>query len=586
MEQWMVYQKKDDFNRIAEKYGIDPVVARLLTNRGVTGDEKIRLFLQGGLYDLPDVHCMKDIDLLVDILVRKIKAHKKIRVIGDYDVDGVMSSFILHEALTLAGADFDVEIPERIRDGYGLNVRLVEKALNDGVDTILTCDNGISALDEIAFAKGQGLTVLVTDHHQIPFTETDGIRTERKSAADVIVNPHQRDCEYPYKDLCGAGVVYAVVTALYERLGFSGDEVEKLLEFVAMATVCDVMPLTYVNRILVKEGLKRIHHTKNTGMRALIQAAGLEPKDIEAWHFGFVLGPCINATGRLETAKQALALFAEKEEKSAGEIAADLIALNNERKDMTKQGVEEGKRLVESGGYNDDPVLVLYLPDVHESIAGLIAGRIREQYARPVFVLTKGEGCVKGSGRSTESYSMYEQMCRCSELLTCFGGHPMAAGMSLPEENVDTFQKRINELCPYSIEKISARIHIDMQMPPEYADVALVRQFDTLAPFGTGNPKPLFVDRDFKLIRMRIFGKNKNVLRMTLCTARGNLAEAVYFGEIGAFEQYLTEKFGENQVLCAKQGRENMITFSMVYQIRIDNWQNNENIQLEMKYYR
>lgn len=586
MEQWMVYQKKDDFNRIAEKYGIDPVVARLLTNRGVTGDEKIRLFLQGGLYDLPDIHCMKDIDLLVDILVRKIKEHKKIRIIGDYDVDGVMSSFILYEALTLAGADFDVEIPERIRDGYGLNVRLVEKALNDGVDTILTCDNGISALDEIAFAKGQGLTVLVTDHHQIPFTETDGIRTERKSAADVIVNPHQRDCEYPYKDLCGAGVVYAVVTAFYERLGFSGDEVEKLLEFVAMATVCDVMPLTYVNRILVKEGLKRIHHTKNTGMRALIQAAGLEPKDIEAWHFGFVLGPCINATGRLETAKQALALFAEKEEKSAGEIAADLIALNNERKDMTKQGVEEGKRLVESGGYNDDPVLVLYLPDVHESIAGLIAGRIREQYARPVFVLTKGEGCVKGSGRSTESYSMYEQMCRCSELLTCFGGHPMAAGMSLPEENVDTFQKRINELCPYSIEEISARIHIDMQMPPEYADVALVRQFDTLAPFGTGNPKPLFVDRDFKLIRMRIFGKNKNVLRMTLCTARGNLVEAVYFGETGAFEQYLTEKFGENQVLCAKQGRENMITFSMVYQIRIDNWQNNENIQLEMKYYR
>ena len=585
MEQWMVYQKKADFAKTGEKFHIHPVVARLIRNRDVTGDEEISLFLNGTLSDLPDAHCMKDLDLLVDILLEKIRGNKKIRVIGDYDVDGVMSSFMLKEVLHKAGADFDVKIPERIRDGYGLNVRLVEEAMHDGVDTILTCDNGISAMEEIAYAKGQGLTVLVTDHHQIPFKEENGVRTEIRSMADAIVNPHQEVCGYPFKELCGAGVVYALACVMYERLGLSGEETD-LLEFAAMATVCDVMPLTGVNRILVKEGIKRIHNTKNTGMKALIETAGLAPEQIDAWHFGFVLGPCINAMGRLETAEQALALFSSGDEESASQTAEDLVLKNNERKEMTKQGVEEGIRLVESGGYENDPVLVLYLPDVHESIAGLIAGRVRERYARPVFVLTKGEGCVKGSGRSTEVYSMYEQMCRCSELLTRFGGHPMAAGMSLPEENVELFRKKMNELCPYSVEEISSRVHIDMQMPPEYADIQLLRQFEILAPFGTGNPKPLFVDRGFRIERMRVLGKKQNVLRLNLKSAQGNPLQAVYFGDIPAFEQYLSDRFGEEQVLSAKQGRENNIIFSMVYQLREDTYKNNESIQLDMKYYR
>lgn len=586
MQQWMVYQKKADFQGIGEKFHIHPVIARLIRNRDVVGEEEIGLFLHGTLKDLPDAHQMKDLDLLVDILVEKIKNHKKICVIGDYDVDGVMSSFMLRQALFMAHADFDVKIPERIRDGYGLNVRLVEEAKKEQTDTILTCDNGIAAIEEIAYAKEQGMTVLVTDHHQVPFTEENGRKTERKSMADAVVNPHQNGCAYPYKELCGAGVVYAVVTALYERLGLPEEKANELLEFAAMATVCDVMPLTGVNRILVKEGIKRIHNTKNTGMQALIQAAGITPEQIDTYHFGFVLGPCVNATGRLKTAEQALELFSTEDKEEADRLAATLVSLNNERKEMTKQGVEEGKRLVESGGCEKDAVLVLYLPDVHESIAGLIAGRIREEYARPVFVLTKGEEGVKGSGRSTEVYSMYEQMCRCGELFTRFGGHPMAAGLSLPEENVTRFRERINELCPYSLEEISSKIHIDMQMPAEYANTDMVHQFDIMAPFGNGNPKPVFVERDFKIDRMSILGKNQNVLRLNLRSAKGNPVSAVYFGDIPRFERYLADKFGEENLLRAKQGRENTILFSMVYQLKIDTYRENENVQLEMKYYR
>ncbi len=586
MQQWMVYQKKADFNRIGETFQIHPVIARLIRNRDVVGDKDIGIYLNGTLADMPDVHKMKDLDLLVDILVEKIKGGKKICIIGDYDVDGVMSSLMLKKAMEAVNAEFDVKIPERIRDGYGLNVRLVEEAKNGNADTILTCDNGIAAIDEIAYAKEQGMTVLVTDHHQVPFAEENGVHTEIHSMADAVVNPHQGACAYPYKELCGAGVVYAVITALYGRMGLPKEKAEDLLEFAAMATVCDVMPLTYVNRILVREGIKRIHNTKNKGMLALMQAAGITPEQVDSYHFGFVLGPCVNATGRLKTAEQALSLFSTEDEKEAGQLASTLVSLNNDRKEMTKQGVEEGKRLIEQGGYENDPVLVLYLPDVHESIAGLIAGRIRESYARPVFVLTKGEGTVKGSGRSTEAYSMYEEMCRCSELFTRFGGHPMAAGLSLPEENVDQFRKKINELCPYSVEEISSKIHIDMQMPAEYASTDMIHQFDVMAPFGNKNPKPVFVERDFKMERMDILGKNRNVLRLGLRSAKGNPVSAVYFGDIPRLERYFADKFGEDSILCAKQGKENPITFSMVYQLRLDTYRDNENVQLEMKYYR
>ena len=408
MRQWMVAAKKADFYVIAEKFHVDPVVARIIRNREVIGEKNIRIYLGGNLSDLSDPHQMKDMDRLVEILAQKIRKQVHIRIIGDYDVDGVTSSHLFLTALRRVGAKVDVVIPHRIQDGYGLSLHLLQQAKEDGVDTILTCDNGIAAIDEIAWAKAQKMTVLVTDHHAVPFEEHEGRRTEKKSLADAVVNPHQQDCGYPYKELCGAGVAWNVIRVLYENYDMDKREAEDLLDFVAMATVCDVMSLTGENRILVKEGLKRIRHTKNIGLQALMQACNVQPENISAYHFGYVLGPCVNATGRLDTARHALRLFETGQETEAEEIARDLVDLNQEREEVTLQGVEMAKKLCEEGGYENDPVLVLFLPDVHESIAGLIAGRIREMYNRPVFVLTRGEEGVKGSGRSTENYSMYE----------------------------------------------------------------------------------------------------------------------------------------------------------------------------------
>lgn len=585
MSQWLVAAKRADFKGIGDKFHIDQVTARLIRNRDIVGDENIRLFLEGGLKDLPDPHEMKDMEALVQILRSKIEQGAKIRVIGDYDADGVMSSCLLWRALKRVRARVDVVIPHRIRDGYGLNVNLVEEAAEEGIDTILTCDNGIAAMDEIAYAKQQGLTVLVTDHHAIPFEETEGERREKRSEADAIVNPHQQECPYPYKELCGAGVAWNVICVLYEQMGIAVEEAEELLEFVALATVCDVMSLTGVNRILVKEGLKRIHHTKNIGMKALIAACGIRPEQIDSYHFGFVLGPCINATGRLDTARRAFSLFTTGNAEEAEVIAGELVALNEERKEMTLAGVREAKCLMEKGGYEKDPVLVLYLPEVHESIAGLIAGRIREAYSRPTFILTRGEEGVKGSGRSTEEYSMYEQMCKCSELFTRFGGHPTAAGLSLPEENVALFRQKINETCPCTLEELEPKIHIDMQMPVGYVTPELVHEFSCLAPFGKDNPKPIFADRNLRISRMWTVGKNQNVLRLSMCSEYGQPLSVVYFGDISEFETYITSQFGQDALLRARQGRDNAIRLAMVYVPKIDTYRDSESLQFEMKYY-
>lgn len=582
----MVTAKRADFKRIGEKFQIDQVTARIIRNRDLTEDEEIRCFLSGTLEDLPDPHLMKDADLLTDILIEKIRQKARIRIIGDYDVDGVMSSYILQHVLTGVGADADVVIPHRIRDGYGLNISLVEDAKKDGIDTILTCDNGIAALDEIAYAVSQGMTVLVTDHHAIPFEETENGHREKKSAASAVVNPHQSACAYPYKELCGAAVAWNVVRILYEKLGYPDEKAQELLEFVAIATVCDVMSLTAANRILVKEGLKRIHHTKNVGMRALIFACGIEPEQIEAYHFGYILGPCVNATGRLDTAKRALRLFMTEDEKEAAEIAFELVSLNDERKEMTRKGVEEARELMQTGVYDQDPVLVIYLPDVHESIAGLIAGRIREMYERPVFVLTQGEEGVKGSGRSTEKYSMYERMCECSELFTKFGGHPMAAGLSLPEENVDRFREKINALCALTPDEMQSGIRIDVPMPVDYVSVPLVQQFSLLEPFGKDNPKPVFADRNLRIRRMWVIGKNRNVLRLSMLSENGLPVSVIYFGDIPEFRRYIAETFGERELELAEQGKKNAIVLSMVYFPKIDTYGGTESLQFEMKFYR
>lgn len=582
----MVINKGADFKGIGNKFHIDPVTARIIRNREVIGDEEIHSFLAGTLQELPDVHLMQDLDLLVELLDQKINEKAKIRIIGDYDIDGVMSSYILYRALTRCGAQVDVAIPNRITDGYGLNRNLITEALECGVDTILTCDNGIAAIEEIAYAKEAGMTVLVTDHHEIPFKDVDGERIYMRSEADAIVNPHQKTCTFPYKDLCGAGVAWAVIVALYEKNNIEQREVEDLLEFVAFATVGDIMSLTGLNRILVKEGLKRIHNTTNIGMRALVSQCGLLPEQIDTYHFGFVLGPCINAAGRLDTARRALRLFISESPEEAAEIADELVVLNEERKEMTRQGVEEAKQLVEEGGYEKDPVLILYLPDVHESIAGIIAGRIREYYYRPTFILTKAEDGVKGSGRSTEEYSMYEQMCKCSNLLTKFGGHPMAAGLSLPEENVELFRKQMNENCPFRAEEIVQTIHIDVPMPVDYVTNALVEEFSILAPFGKDNPKPVFADRNLKISRMWVIGKNQNVLRMTLVSEQGRPLSAIYFGDIEAMRTYLVEQYGTQEVEKAFHGRENNMQISIVYSPKINTYKDSETLQFEIQYYR
>ena len=586
MQQWVVTSKRADFREIGSRFGIDQVTARIIRNRDVVGEDAIEQYLHGTLTDLADAHRMKDAVQLVEILIRKMQEKKKIRIIGDYDIDGVMSSYILYRALTRCKADVDVAIPNRITDGYGLNLHLIEDAIEAGVDTIVTCDNGIAAIEEIACAKQQGMTVLVTDHHEIPYEEIDGKKHYLQSAADAIVNPHQQECDYPYKDLCGAGVAWNVIRILYEKMQLKEEEAYELLEFVGFATVGDVMPLTGENRILVREGLKRIHHTKNTGMKALIAQCGLMPEQIESYHLGFVLGPCINAAGRLDTAKRALALFQTQDECVAVQLANELVVLNEERKTMTADGVQKAKQLCEENGYEKDPVLVIFLPEAHESIAGIIAGRIREHFGRPTFVLTRGEEGIKGSGRSVEGYSMYEEMCRCSSLFTKFGGHPMAAGLSLPEENIDVFREQMNRNCPLTVEQLQPKVHIDVPMPVDYVTNALVEEFHILAPFGKDNPKPVFADRNLRISRMWVVGKNQNVLRLSLVSEQGMPASGIYFGDIAAFEDYLAEQFGTEELEKARRGRENAIRISAVYYPKINRYRDSESLQFEIQYYR
>lgn len=584
MEKWFVIRKGADFEKLAERFHINPVTARLIRNREVIGEEAMEKYLNGGLKDLYNPHLLKDADLLTDILAEKIKEKKKIRIIGDYDIDGVMSTYILHQGIKRCGGRVDTRIPDRIKDGYGINDHLIERAHEAEIDTIVTCDNGIAAIDEIAHAKAYGMTVLVTDHHEIPYIEENGERIYRKSVADAIVNPKQKDCSYPFKELCGAAVALKVIQILYEKCGIPVEETWDFLENTAFATVGDVMDLTDENRILVKEGLKRIQHTKNQGMRALILQNKLEFGQINAYHFGFVLGPCINASGRLETAKIALSLFLEEDRTKAAQIAAELVELNAQRKDMTAEGVELALQEIEKGNVGEK-VMVIYLPKVHESLAGIIAGRIREIYHKPVFVLTKSEDGVKGSGRSIESYSMYEELCKCQELFLRFGGHPMAAGLSLEEENVEIFRKKINDDCELTDEDFIPKIKIDVPMPAGYPDTALVRELNLLEPFGKGNIKPQFADKNIGITNMYIVGKNRNVLKLMLNTEKGEQISAVYFGEIEKFLSYYREKYGETEVERALHGIENAIRMSIIYYPEINSYQGTESVQLIIKNY-
>lgn len=534
--------KKADFNRIAEKYHISPITARLIRNRDITGDEEIDLYLNGTIADLCDGMLMRDMDRAVEILAEKIREEKKIRVIGDYDIDGVNATYILQEGLAGLGADVDTDIPDRIRDGYGLNKMLIDRALDDGIDTIVTCDNGIAAAEEIAYGKEQGLTVVVTDHHEVPYIETNGDKEYLLPPADAVVDPHRPDCGYPFKGLCGAAVAYKLVEALCDVMQRDPEDMDYLMENVAIATVGDVMDLTGENRIFVKQGLEMLKRTHNPGLKALIECTGIDVERLNAYHIGFVIGPCINASGRLDTAKRALELLNARTRREAVMLAEDLKALNDSRKEMTEKGVEEAVRLIEHTDLREDKVLVVYLPECHESIAGIIAGRLKERYYRPVFVLTRAEEEVKGSGRSIESYDMFGQMCRCRELFTKFGGHKLAAGLSLAEENVELFRRTINELAELTEEDLMEKVSIDMQLPFPYITEALLGELSLLEPFGKGNPKPLFAERNIRVLGPRILGKNRNVLKCRLEDPSGNQMDAVYFGDVETCLRKMEEK--------------------------------------------
>lgn len=587
MEKWMVIAKRADFKRIGEQFSIDPVVARIIRNRDVVGDDAIAAYLNGDVTMLHDPRTMKDLEKAVAILMGKIRENKKIRVIGDYDIDGVMSTYILTDALKSCGAWVDNAIPDRIADGYGLNERLITEAKEADIDTILTCDNGIAAGAEIALGKSLGLTVIVTDHHEVPYDETAEGRIYKLPCADAVVNPKQEDCPYPFKGLCGAGVAYKLVQVLFEELGRSREEILHYLPYAAFATVGDVMDLIGENRILVKEGLKRLRRTDNQGLHALMMQNQLLPENIKAYHIGFILGPCLNASGRLDTAVRALRLLQAGDEKEAVELAKDLTDLNASRKDMTAKGVEQADLLAAEAVAAGDKVLVLFLPDCHESLAGIIAGRIREKYNRPVFVLTRSEEGVKGSGRSVEAYSMYEELCKVKELFTRFGGHPMAAGLSLAEENVPVLRRRLNELTALTEEDFIPKIMIDVPMPIDYITPELVEQLSLLEPFGKGNEKPVFADKGLELLSARILGKNRNVCKMQVRSSLGRVMEAMYFGDTEQLTTYLTEKYTKDAVRALFDGRPQgtPIVMSMVYYPEINHFNGRDTLQIVVKNY-
>ena len=542
MEKWVVAAKKADFNLIGRQFHIDPVIARLIRNRDVVGEEKIKEYLLGTIDTIPSPWLMKDMKKAVDILEKKIQQQAKIRIIGDYDIDGVTSTYILLKGLTRIGANVDTYIPDRVVDGYGIHEHLIDRAESDKIDTIVTCDNGIAASAEIQMAKEKGMTVIVTDHHDIPYREENGERRVILPPADAILNPKQYDCLYPNKNLCGAVVAFKYITALYERFDIQKKELEDYYELVAIATVGDVMDLQGENRILVKEGLRRLPNTKNKGLQELIRANNLEDSKITAYHIGFVLGPCINASGRLDTAARSLALLNAPTKEEAAKLAGDLTALNQSRKALTEKGKEEAIQLIETTELKNDRVLVVYLPECHESLAGIIAGRLREKYHKPAFVLTRGEKCAKGSGRSIESYSMYDELVKCADLMVQFGGHPMAAGLSIEEENIEKFREQLNQNCTLTEEDLRPKIVIDVAMPISYITKELVEQISLLEPFGKGNVKPIFAQKGLRVLDSNIIGKNKNVVKLKLLDPQGAIIEGIYFGEADDFMNFIREK--------------------------------------------
>ena len=529
MQKWRVYSKKADFDAIGSRFNIDPVTARIIRNRDVTDMENVDMYLNGTLDRLHDPMMMKDMDKAVSVIASSIRDNKHIRIIGDYDIDGICSIYILFKGLKICGADVDYEVPDRITDGYGINENLIKQAYEAGVEVIITCDNGIAAASQIDYANELGMTVVITDHHDVPYEETDNGRRYIIPKAAAVVDPKQNDCGYPFKMLCGAGIAYKFIDCMVKEFQTGDSVMPELLQFAAIATVGDIVDLLDENRIIVKEGLKLIANTGNYGLNALMAVTGVSRESINAYHIGFVLGPCLNASGRLDSAKRALKMLVTDDRAEAERHAGVLKDLNEERKKLTSEAVDKAVDMVENSSLKDDRVLVIFLPDCHESIAGIVAGRIREKYYKPVIVLTRGEQEAKGSARSIESYNMFEKLSECKDLFTRFGGHPMAAGLSLPEENIPEFRRRINEHCNLSEEDLTETVWIDVPMPLEYINEKLILELGGLEPFGKANPKPVFADKNISIRNIRAIGKDKQYTRMTIAKDSGIVIDAVGF---------------------------------------------------------
>ena len=582
---WTVKNKKDNFAEICREQGVTEVTARLLVNRGLTTKQEMDAYLHPSFSCLPDPKLLKNAEAAAGMIAKGIRAEKRFRIIGDYDVDGIMSVYILYRCMTAAGANVDYRIPDRIKDGYGLNEDMVQECIDAKVDIIVTCDNGIAAMEPIRLAKEAGITVVLTDHHEIPMLETPEGFVKTMPVADVIVNPKQEGETTPLTGICGAVVAYKVMYCLAEQMGLSGDLLKSMIPYAAMATVCDVMELRGENRTMVALGLQLLQESSDVGIAALIEANQITKNNLSAYHLGFVLGPCLNASGRLDVAVKGLKLLLSNNPDAAAVQAKEITELNTIRKEMTSKGVEEAKRQVmESGGL--DPVLVIYLPQCHESLAGIIAGRIRETFYRPTIILTDAEDGIKGSGRSIDGYHMYEKLCEVQDLLSKFGGHPKAAGMSLPKENLAEFKQRLVENSRLSEEDLTEKVSIDVILPFGLVTGQVIAELKRLEPFGTGNEKPLFAERNLKLNGARILGKNANVLKLNAENEYGKQFDVMYFGDIKAFEQEVEETFGKTALDRLYQGRENSIRMNMIYYPETNEFRDKVTLQAVMQYYK
>lgn len=584
MAKWFVSAKKADFNKIGEKYNISPVLARIIRNRDIVEESEIEKYLYGTLEDCYAPKLLKDMEKAVEVLEEKISQKKKIRVIGDYDVDGICATYILKKGLQLCGAQVDTVIPHRIKDGYGINEQLIREAYEDGVDTIVTCDNGIAAYQQIAYAVSLGMTCVITDHHEVPYEMQDGKKKYILPPAAAIVDPKQEDCKYPYKNICGGVVAWKLVLELWEHRKIAENHKREMLEFAGFATVCDVMELLDENRIIVKAALRSMANSPNMGLSSLMKVHDLKKDHLTAYHIGFVLGPCFNATGRLDTAARTLELLECGNERQAVFLAAELKKMNENRKELTEQGVEEAIRKIEEEKIDKENVMVIYLPECHESLAGIIAGRIREKYYKPVFVLTKAEGCVKGSGRSIDAYSMYEEITKCKDLFLKYGGHKLAAGLSMEEDKVGEFRKRLNENCNLTKEDMEEKIVIDVPMPLSYVTHSFLKELELLEPFGTGNSKPVFAQKNLKFLSMRIMGKNQNMGKFTVEDEAGNRFSLVLFRNLEDFLNDIEQKYGEIGLYDLKnQRKDSDIKMSVIYYPSLNEYMGKQEIQFVMQ---